>query len=106
MDGAHRFVERKLAEAVAKSGAFRALDLSSAEAYIQSVNANREQFRTIVGAVDRRLPPPHGALRGWRTSCVGCGLVAFYAAALDRRIGTSLVCGYFDSSQQIWAEPI
>lgn len=34
------------------------------------------------------------------------GLVAFYAAALDTRIAATLVSGYFDSRQKIWAEPI
>lgn len=34
------------------------------------------------------------------------GLIAFYAAALDRRIEAVLVSGYFDSRQHIWDEPI
>ena len=34
------------------------------------------------------------------------GLLAFYAAALDRRINAALVSGYFDSRQRIWEEPI
>src|SRR5207248_10017461 len=34
------------------------------------------------------------------------GLIAFYAAALDKRISTALVSGYFDSRQRIWEEPI
>lgn len=34
------------------------------------------------------------------------GLIAFYAAALDSRIQASLVSGYFDSRQRIWAEPV
>ncbi len=34
------------------------------------------------------------------------GQTAFYAAALDRRIGAALVSGYFDSRQRVWAEPI
>jgi dienelactone hydrolase len=34
------------------------------------------------------------------------GLVAFYAAALDRRIEAAVVSGYFDSRQQLWEEPI
>jgi dienelactone hydrolase len=34
------------------------------------------------------------------------GLVAFYAAALDRRIDAVLVSGYFDSRQHLWEEPI
>jgi dienelactone hydrolase len=34
------------------------------------------------------------------------GLLALYAAALDPRIEASLVSGYFDSRQRLWAEPI
>jgi dienelactone hydrolase len=34
------------------------------------------------------------------------GLIAFYAAALDRRIEAGLVSGYFDSRQRLWEEPI
>ena len=56
MDGAHRFVERKIAEAPAKRAAFWARDFSSAEAYEKSVEPNRARLRTIIGAVDARLP--------------------------------------------------
>ena len=34
------------------------------------------------------------------------GLVAFYAAALDRRIDSTLVSGYFREREEIWKEPI
>jgi dienelactone hydrolase len=34
------------------------------------------------------------------------GLIAFYAAALDKRVKAALVSGYFDSRQRVWAEPI
>ena len=34
------------------------------------------------------------------------GLIALYAAALDRRIAATLVSGYFDSRQGLWEEPI
>jgi dienelactone hydrolase len=34
------------------------------------------------------------------------GLLALYAAALDRRIGAALVSGYFESRQEVWREPI
>ena len=33
-------------------------------------------------------------------------MIAFYAAALDRRIEAALVSGYFDSRQGLWEEPI
>jgi dienelactone hydrolase len=34
------------------------------------------------------------------------GLIALYAAALDPRISAAGVSGYFDSRQELWAEPI
>lgn len=34
------------------------------------------------------------------------GLIALHAAAIDPRIDTALVSGYFDSSDAIWKEPI
>lgn len=37
--------------------------------------------------------------------CEG-GLLAMYAAAIDRRIDASLVSGYFTSREKVWSEPI
>ncbi len=37
--------------------------------------------------------------------CEG-GLIAFYSAAVDKRIDAALVSGYFDSRQKVWDEPI
>lgn len=34
------------------------------------------------------------------------GLLAFYTAALDRRIHSTLVSGYFEQREEIWREPI
>jgi len=34
------------------------------------------------------------------------GLLAFYTAALDRRIHATLVSGYFEQREEIWREPI
>ncbi len=34
------------------------------------------------------------------------GLLAFYSAALDTRIETVLVSGYFDARERLWTEPI
>lgn len=34
------------------------------------------------------------------------GLLAFYAAALDRRIDAALVSGYFNSREKLWDEPL
>ena len=56
MDGAHRFIERKIAESVSKRTQFWSRDFSSAAAYEKSVQSNRAHFQTIIGAVDARLP--------------------------------------------------
>src|SRR5213079_1598734 len=56
MDGAHRFIERQIAESVPKRSRFWARDFSSPAAYASSVQPNRARFTTIIGAVDRRLP--------------------------------------------------
>ena len=56
MDGAHRFVERKIAESASHRTQFWARDFSSPEAYAKSVQTNRARFRSIIGAVDPRLP--------------------------------------------------
>lgn len=34
------------------------------------------------------------------------GLLAFYSAALDERIGTAVVSGYFGPREELWKEPI
>ncbi len=34
------------------------------------------------------------------------GLLAFYAAAIDTRIDATCVSGYFQSREQVWAEPV
>jgi len=34
------------------------------------------------------------------------GLLALYAAAIDQRIKSTLVCGYFQARENIWKEPI
>src|SRR6266700_5362020 len=56
MDGAHRFIERKIAESVAKRSQFWVRDFSSPAAYTRSVQPNRARFQTNIGAVDPRLP--------------------------------------------------
>ncbi len=57
MDGAHRFVERQIAEAQARSTRFWKYDRSSASAWNAALDANRARLREIVGVVDARLPP-------------------------------------------------
>lgn len=56
MDGAHRFVERKIEESVKKRALFWSRDFSSPQAYERSVETNRDHFKKIIGIADPRLP--------------------------------------------------
>jgi len=61
------------------------------------------EVQSVLAAVDWLVA------RGNKVGVCGCaegGQTAFYAAALDTRIGAALVSGYFDSRQRVWAEPI
>ena len=57
MDGAHRFVERKIAESLPARATLWARDFRSTDAYKASIQPHRERFQTLIGAVDPRLPP-------------------------------------------------
>lgn len=56
MDGLHKFVERKVADAIEKRDLKWHRDTSSAEAYERSIASNRQWFRKIIGLVDQRVP--------------------------------------------------
>jgi dienelactone hydrolase len=59
--------------------------------------------QTVLAAVDWLQS------RGLKTGVCGYaegGLTALYAAAVDPRLSAALVSGYFDSREQVWAEPI
>ena len=55
MDGAHRFVERQIAETQARSERFWKYDRSSPVAWNAAIEANRDRLREIIGVVDSRL---------------------------------------------------
>lgn len=57
MDGAHAFAERKIVESLSKRASLWARDFTSSDAYAESIKPHRDRFRTILGAVDERLPP-------------------------------------------------
>lgn len=63
---------------------------------VQRVLAVVDWFQQTAGA-EARI-----GVAGWGEG----GLVAFYAAAADRRIGSCLVSGYFGPREQVWQEPI
>jgi dienelactone hydrolase len=54
--GISRFALRSIAESRAQREAKWSRDYSSADSYSKSVDANRARLRTIIGAVDARLP--------------------------------------------------
>jgi hypothetical protein len=56
MDGAHRFVERKIDQSIQARPQYWKRDLSSRSLYEQSVEPNRQRFTTIIGVVDGRVP--------------------------------------------------
>ena len=57
MDGAHRFVERKIAGAAGQRSQHWQLDTASREAYEASVSGNRQRLCEILGVVDPRSAP-------------------------------------------------
>ena len=57
MDGAHKFVERKIVDAAKNRHRFWPANDASAEAWQKATDENREELRTIIGAVDQRSPP-------------------------------------------------
>jgi dienelactone hydrolase len=57
MDGAHQFVERKMVDAAKNRQRFWPAMDAGAEAWKKPIEENREELRTIIGAVDERLPP-------------------------------------------------
>jgi dienelactone hydrolase len=56
MDGAHRFVDRKIAQSVPGRAKYWKRDASSRDAYQKSVEPNRARFRKIIGVADARVP--------------------------------------------------
>ncbi len=56
VDGADRFLLRKLEESIARRAAHWSRDVSSAEAYAKSVKPNRERLAHILGVRDERVP--------------------------------------------------
>src|SRR6267143_2118255 len=55
MDGAHRFVERKIEESIQTRQRYWKRDFTSRQAYDRSVERNRQQFMKSIGVVDPRV---------------------------------------------------
>ncbi|HVV98712.1 MAG TPA: hypothetical protein VHB77_00140, partial [Planctomycetaceae bacterium] len=56
--GIDKFALRELAASIERRAAAWKRDFSSPEAYAKSIEANRERFRTAIGAVDPRVKDP------------------------------------------------
>ncbi|WP_164101360.1 dienelactone hydrolase family protein [Candidatus Laterigemmans baculatus] len=57
MDGAHRFIDRKLAQSADERARQWSYDLGSRQAYVQSIEPLRAPLKTILGVVESREPP-------------------------------------------------
>ena len=56
MDGAHRYIERKIGESITLRQKYWKRDLSSKAAYEKSIEPNRKRFMKCIGLVDERVP--------------------------------------------------
>lgn len=56
LEGAHRFIERQIAESRRRRAALWRRDFSSRQAYEASIEPNRRRFRQAIGLVDERVP--------------------------------------------------
>jgi len=56
MEGAHRFIDKQILTARVKRARYWKYDTSSKQAYETSIAENRQRLRSIIGAVDTRLP--------------------------------------------------
>ena len=56
LDGAHRFIDQKIADSIKLRPRHWRRDKSSPEAYAKSIEPNRKQFARRIGIVDQRLP--------------------------------------------------
>ena len=64
------------------------------------------EVQKVLSAIDWFRQSPEKNLKiGVAGYCEG-GLIAFYTAAVDKRIDAVLVSGYFNSRQKVWDEPI
>jgi dienelactone hydrolase len=68
-----------------------------------------EMGRTPIGFEVDKVIAALDHLYGRKTGIIGFGeggLIAFYAAALDKRFDAAVVSGYFGPREKLWSEPI
>jgi dienelactone hydrolase len=63
------------------------------------------EVQKILSAIDWFKQSDKNLKVGVAGYCEG-GLIAFYSAAVDKRVDAVLVSGYFNSRQKVWDEPI
>jgi dienelactone hydrolase len=63
------------------------------------------EVQKVLSAIDWFKQSDKNLKVGVAGYCEG-GLIAFYSAAVDKRIDAVLVSGYFNSRQKVWDEPI
>ena len=56
VEGIDKYLMREIADSVEKRKQYWKLDFSSPEAYLKSVQPNRERLKKILGVVDERVP--------------------------------------------------
>jgi dienelactone hydrolase len=76
MEGAHRFVERKIDDSLRTRQTHWTRDLSSPQAYLKSIAGNRERFRRVIGLGGEGAWPAAPARGELRESAAG-GPAAF-----------------------------
>lgn len=64
------------------------------------------EAQKIISAIDWFKQSAHRELKVGVAGYGEGGLLAFYTAAVDKRIDAVLVSGYFSSREQVWDEPI
>ena len=63
-------------------------------------------IQRVLGAVDWLSSEPQGPSTIGIAGYGEGGLIALHAAAIDTRISSALVSGYFNSSESVWDEPV
>ena len=58
LDGAHKFIEEKINEAISNRSKLWQRDFTSTQAYENSIEANRKRFMKFIGVADKNNPAP------------------------------------------------
>src|SRR5687768_4588721 len=56
LDGAHKFIEKKIGNSITGRAKYWKRDMSSRDAYERSVEPNRKRFMKYIGVVDKSVP--------------------------------------------------